>query len=332
MRTIPKMSETSNSEFITSVFPINDSEELRCYNKLSRDFVKTYDHQRNIKKEKVKNIITFLEDENPDGFINSIGGIWIAGVTEDDRNTLYILDGQHRFEAYLQLIEGNYNIPSIPIHVYIRKNKSEFFKIFKTINLAEPVNPIYLDPTNKLCIEHIIKEYRKEVIEPHCKKLVIKGNPHRIYLKENIITNLAEAIYRKKKMRNILSTDLENLFKKFCNFTDSVLKGFKHGIQDAFDKNIIDRVDGNKREYERYIVIFTKCLRDKHKRLGPLQRRIIELFGLINSHSTRNINTCFTLAQKIGRRYIGCFAVDNPKRKEALGDIFWDYVEMKNKK
>jgi hypothetical protein len=99
------------------------------------EIIKFWELQRNINEEKVENIYkSMLEYYSEHGEYEFLDPIHIVQKNYDDKN-YYVVDGQHRLEAYKKVIEVlRQPIPFFPAMIRIVDNEDEFIKLFEKIN------------------------------------------------------------------------------------------------------------------------------------------------------------------------------------------------------
>jgi len=144
-------------EYIKESIEINNRKICKC---MSKDFLKIEvlipNEQRIIDNEKVEEILKYQLSELKDkGCCNFMGLINIHFCEET--NELYLVDGQHRYEAIRRLNETN-NIP-VAFELVNVNNMEELKKNYKLINKNTPL-PEFPESIDKNIPEDVAKYFR----------------------------------------------------------------------------------------------------------------------------------------------------------------------------
>ena len=117
------------------------------------------DHLYALKRHQIKH-----KDEK--GFFDVSGTIVLAKTAVSD--TMYIIDGQHRYRAFQLLKDDGYiSIDDkkhlILMELYIVKNETDMYELFRNINSCEPAAYSDIEHNEYVdeCTKHLIKMFPK---------------------------------------------------------------------------------------------------------------------------------------------------------------------------
>ena len=126
---------------------------------------KIHKSQRALNNQHIKKIVEDQVNEySRFGCFSILQAISIAVVANDPTNA-YVLDGQHRREAFLVLEKMGYNVKDVlvPVVVYRVMDETEMLKYFNMINQHMPIHPLELhgdySDCGKVLVENMTKTF-----------------------------------------------------------------------------------------------------------------------------------------------------------------------------
>lgn len=126
---------------------------------------KIHKSQRVLNKQHIKKIIEDqVKEYDRYKCFSILQAISVAVVANDPLNT-YVLDGQHRREAYLELEKMGYNVKDVlvPVVVYRVMDTTEMVRYFNMINQNMPIHPLELQDDyadcGKVLVENLTKTF-----------------------------------------------------------------------------------------------------------------------------------------------------------------------------
>lgn len=202
---------------ITKEIFLIESKQLYRSIKVSQlyDYISVPSYQRLIEEERVNEIFESIKDLFDKGIEPILPSCIVICFY---KNTYWIVDGNHRFKAYIKLLnECNIDL-KICINLIEVENETESFTIFNMVNKSVPIPEmpvgISLNIPNQV-YTHFEKKYEK-IFSP-------SNNPHRPNLSKKIFieqigrivatTNLnhEEIITKLENYNNLLITKLGNI-------------------------------------------------------------------------------------------------------------------------
>jgi hypothetical protein len=143
------------------------SYNLTDFNQLSS--VETPVFQRALDETRVVELIQYVKTKLDENKPPVLGVISLAKIS----GKLYILDGQHRLEAFRRI--PDYRSIAIMTIVYEVKNIIEAQQIFRDINLSVPVSEVFLvNPSTINLAQNELQSQKRRILQEACLKFNTK--------------------------------------------------------------------------------------------------------------------------------------------------------------
>lgn len=172
--------------------------------------------QRPLNENKVNDIVSRMCDNLAYNWLLSQGRISIGAIENSD--CYYVLDGQHRLEALLKLLNqqriNNEPLYSHVIEIIVVKFNSinDMNRYYRDINVNSAIEPMY-DFVN----DHVIQNTLKQI-----KLWLLENYRHAFRRNKNIIARGDNNLHIDEWMNLFSITDIKNLYRQYNrNYTDS---------------------------------------------------------------------------------------------------------------
>ena len=241
MQTVKLFTNYSNNDTVFANISISELIELEESNKL-----KIWNKQRAINMERVDEMVEYYQYEQ-----HNFRGAIIACTI--DSNSIYIIDGQHRFTCMKKIYKNEKIVFNVRIDVIKVSCEKQIEQEFVNINKAVPV-PIHVLTFNEsldLLTNYLLMTYPKQI------KIGVKN------MRPNINLDILKDVLIESGVESLLAGNEEILKEKFISFINKLNTYSMNQIIHLACAN-----SKSKKELQLYEDMYNKCIKFDYLIIG----------------------------------------------------------------